>query len=269
MFQALQAKLLQHKYAIDSAMLGDANPLAWSNLGLWQLGDSYPQACQNLAQHLAQQVQLSSHDHVLDLACGQGASLALWHHHYHVQSIHAVELQATLVEQIKRHAPFLSSIQCGSFLNLPIHPQRHYDVVLCIDAAYHVNVLDFLRSVQQVAQAHTRLGFHTLIFSPQYAKINSLQQQQYRYLLKAADVDLHHLSDAAELERTMSQHGLCKIEIQDLSAQVLQGFADYAEQAAPRLKGIDGFKIKMTAKLCRKLFDDGLIRYVAVTGQFN
>ncbi|MFW1931658.1 SAM-dependent methyltransferase, partial [Acinetobacter baumannii] len=77
--QAIQQKLPKHKYAIDAKMLGDNAECAWSNLGYWdEATSSYPQACQQLAERLAQAVQLNQHDRVLDLGCGQGASLKYW-----------------------------------------------------------------------------------------------------------------------------------------------------------------------------------------------
>ena len=61
--QAIQTKQPQHKYAINAAMLGDHNELAWSNLGYWNHAhDSYPQACRQLAIHLATAINLNSKD---------------------------------------------------------------------------------------------------------------------------------------------------------------------------------------------------------------
>ena len=100
--QAIQTKQPQHKYAINAAMLGDHNELAWSNLGYWNhTHDSYPQACRQLAIHLATAINLNSKDKLLDLGCGKGASLVLWHEHFKVQHIEAVELQAACVDNIQ------------------------------------------------------------------------------------------------------------------------------------------------------------------------
>ena len=270
MFQALQAQLLQYKYAINTAMLGDNNRLAWSNLGLWQAGDRYPHdsyrhACHALAQHLADSIHLNSNDILLDLACGQGASLALWHNDYKIQYISAVELQAQHVARLNSDAAFLNSIRCDSFLNLNANSfQQKFSAVLCIDAAYHVDLNSFLHSVTQVMQPKARLAFHSLMLSDKFLNLTAWQQKKYAYLLKAADVDLNHLMTQDGIHSTIMQHNFQQLKIEDLSAQVLAGFADYIEQADLALIGLDGFKIKMTAKLCRKLYQDGLVRYVAV-----
>ena len=266
MFQALQAQLLQHKYAINTAMLGDQSPFAWSNLGLWQAGDDYRHACQNLALHLAHSIDLNSNDILLDLACGKGASLNLWHHYYKIQNISAVELQVNHVTHLKNHAPFLNSILCDSFLNLNSNSfSQKFSAVLCIDAAYHVPLHAFLHSVRQVMQPKARLAFHSLMLSDKFLTLNAWQQKKYAYLLKAADINLKNLMTQDGINSTIMQHVFQQVEVQDLSDNVLAGFSNYIENADLALIGLDGFKIKMTAQLCRKLYQDGLVRYVAVT----
>ena len=79
---------------------------------------TYREACRQLADHLAQAVNLNSKDHLLDLGCGQGASLLHWLQHYHPKSLSAVELQASCVNKIQKFIPEISQIFCGSFLNL-------------------------------------------------------------------------------------------------------------------------------------------------------
>ena len=265
MFQALQAQLRQHKYAINTAMLGDTQRLAWSNLGLWQAGDHYRDACQALAMHLADSIDLNSNDILLDLACGQGASLALWNNNYKIQNISAVELQANHVAALKIHAPFLNSILCDSFLNLNAHTfGQTFSAVLCIDAAYHVNLRSFISAVKQVMQPKARLAFHTLLLSDAFLNLNTWQQKKYAYLLKAADINLENLMTQDGLHSTIMQHGFTQVQVEDLSEQVLAGFAHFVASNDLTLSGLDGFKIKMTAKLCQRLWQDGLVRYVAV-----
>lgn len=115
--QALIEKVIGHKYAIDAKRLGDDAWLAWSNLGFWQGQQyNYPQACQSLADQIAQSIQLKSTDCVLDLGCGQGASLLHWTQHYHIQQLSAVELQPECVKRIQKQLPQVQ-IHCGSFLD--------------------------------------------------------------------------------------------------------------------------------------------------------
>lgn len=260
-----------HKYAIQSKLLGDDAELAWTNLGDWSASSAdhpltYPQACENLAHRLAQSLNLNSTDRMLDLGCGQGASLQLWQQHYAVQQLEAVELQPNCVFKIQQRLPQLNAIHQLDFLNLKHYEFEKFDAVVCIDAAYHVALNSFLHSVNSVLNSKARLGFHTLMWSEQFLNSNFLRKQRYRMLLKAADVDTNQLMTREQLYAELTQAAFEQIEIVDLSEAVLKGFSEYIAAHCPQnVKSLDGFKISMTAKLCQKLYAEGLLRYVQVT----
>ncbi|AOA59819.1 SAM-dependent methyltransferase [Acinetobacter larvae] len=272
MVMRLLQQAAQHKFAIDTAYLGDDAVLAWSNLGYWHGSDlSYVQACQQLADRLAQALQLGPNDHVLDLGCGFGASLQHWQQHYAVQQISAVELQAACTQRIKQVLQHKVSVYQHSFLELAHLPIKA-DVVLSIDAAYHYDLNDFISAVKTVLAPQGRIGFHYLLRTAAWQNCSAWQRQQYRYLLKAAAVDLAHLPDAAQLRQCLQQHQLQHIEMQSCGREVLAGFANYAKQQAQMQKQSASsiwaqLKINMTAKLCHKLYTDGLIDYVQVTAR--
>ena len=258
-----------HKYAINAQYLGDERALAWSNLGFWQNTSDYKTACQQLADQLAQAVHLQSSDCLLDLGCGQGASLQHWLTHYQVQQVTGIELQLNQVEQIRQHLAPRVQIEHGSFLHLnALHFDQAFDVALCIDAAYHSHLQCFLESVQPVLKTNGRLGFHYLMLSDQWQQLSALQKQKYGYLLKLADVNLNHLSVQTHLQSLIEQQGFDQVEIVDITSSVLGGFADYIKQGkTEKNKDVAQLKIWATAKLCGYLYQQGLIRYVQVTAR--
>ena len=260
--------LPQHKYAINAQMLGDSATLAWSNLGYWsQTQTSYVQAAEALADHLAQAVQLSVNDHLLDLGCGQGASLKYWMDHYHSTRIEAVELQSSCIELIQRHLSALR-IHHHSFLDLAqLHPIKPFSVIVCIDAAYHCNLNELLISMSSVLAKNGRIGFHTLMLTEKWQQLTTLQSLRYQTILKSADVNVHDLLFRQGIEQALKYQNFQKIQIEDLSSTVLAGFANYIDQRKLKIHNLDAFKITMTAKLCQKLFDDGFVRYVQVTAE--
>lgn len=277
-FQVDTSKQTQHKYAINAAMLGDHDEFAWSNLGYWNRSDdSYPQACRQLAIHLATAVHLNSKDKLLDLGCGKGASLVLWYEHFKVQHIEAVELQTACVDNIQQKLKQiqriqLKNIQQGSFLNLnPDHFEFKFDVVLCIDAAYHCNLNSFLKSVNGVLNSKARIGFHSLMLSEKFGRLSTFQKIKLKTLLKFADVQLSDLKDHQGIEKTLTEQAFENIRIENMSKAVLKGFSDYIQrcqssEAFTAHKGrLDRFKIEMTARLCQKLYDDGWVDYVQIS----
>lgn len=274
-FQALRQRLPQHKYAIDASLLGDQSQLPWSNLGYWWAGQQdYVAACQTLADRLAETVGLNSKDKLLDLGCGQGASLLHWQQYYQVQYLAGVELQPACVANIQQHLPDLNAIYLASFLRLKdMNFSQRFDVVLCLDAAYHSPVPELLDQVRSVLNANARIGFHHLILSEKWDSLNALQKRKYQFLLKSADVDLKNLMSENELYHCLENFEFKNIQIEDLSEAVFSGFADYVNQnlnskkLKKKGKRLDQFKIQMTAKLCQKLYQDGIVRYVQVTAQ--
>ena len=266
LLQAIQRKLPKHKYAINVVLLGDSSECAWSNLGYWHSKNNYIEACQNLAVHLAEGVNLNSKDQVLDLGVGYGASLILWQDKYNSKNIQAVELQNDCVNLIKSKKIKGLNIVQESYLNLKNIPFMHkFDVIFCIDSAYHHNLNLFLTAVTSVLNSKGRIGFHTLMLSERWKNLNSLQKQKYIWLLKAADVQIKNLNSKVELEKKLNEFQFENIHIEDLSKEVLFGFSNYVEQYLQcDKKDLDYLKIQMTAKLCQKLFNDGLIQYVQV-----
>lgn len=268
--KSLQVK---HKYAINSQYLGDNRVLAWSNLGYWDEScTDYVQACCTLADRLAQAVQLSSQDCLLDLGCGQGASLLHWQQQYAVSNLSAVELQLTCIEQIQQQLQPNPTLYRMSFLQLQqLKLDQKFDVVLCIDAAYHSPLNTLLASVQTVIATSGRLGFHYLTLSEKFEQLTRIQQQYYRYLLKAADVDLDQLTTVAVLQQSLTRCGFKQIAIEDISQPVLAGFAQYIQQLKLEKQqsklNVDYLKISMTAKLCQQLYRQGMLQYVQVCAQ--
>lgn len=270
--QRLIEKVFGHKYAIDAKRLGDDSLLAWSNLGYWQdQHHDYPQACQSLADQIAVSVQLKKDDKVLDIGCGQGASLLHWLKQYQLEQLSAVELQADCVKRIQKQLPQVQ-IYCENFLNLnQQHFLNSFDVIVCIDAAYHSDLNSFLNSTSLVLNSKGRIAFHYLMWSDAWQECSNLKKQQYRYLLKSADVNWQNLMDEQQLTQKLIQKGFTEIEIQDFSKPVLNGFAVYIENKRKERKDFDlaQLKIEMTAKLCRKLYQDGLVRYIQVNAVKN
>lgn len=266
--RAALSRLIPHKYAIDASNLGDDGELAWTNLGFWKNTQNYREACCQLADHLAQAVNLNSKDHLLDLGCGRGASLLHWLQYYQPKSVSAVELQSKCVNKIQKLIPEINQIYSGSFLNLKqFEFKQCFDVVLCIDAAYHSHLNSFLDSVVPVLNSKGRLGFHYLMRADSCQNMTVLQEQKHRYLLKAADVVWDNVPNEKTLRNTLEQQGFVDVQIEDLSEQVLLGFSQYIQNQQERnqSRGLANFKIQMTAKLCRQLYQNGYVRYIQIT----
>lgn len=317
--QYLMQKLLngtgqnQSKFAIDSRLLGDPHTLAWSNLGFWQMPDypdnSYPdnshqhknkhqiqqsendaavdyiKACENLAQVVGETAQLSSTDQLLDLGCGQGASLQYWNTAFSVKNITAFELQTNCIETIKQASlPQLKAIYQASFSQLPLpaaHLYRAFDVVVCVDAAYHAPLNDFLAVNQAALKPDGRMAFTSLIRPANPKKSGFVMHQFKKYfnkeVLQLASIPPQHLCTEQDVIKILNSFDFINIQIRYLNRPVLAGFAQYIQRQPPALNRHNmnkhtlaaWLKIILTAKLCGFLYQHQLVNYSVVSATYR
>ncbi|TEU24202.1 class I SAM-dependent methyltransferase [Alkanindiges illinoisensis] len=277
---------LKHRFAIASTLLGDPNLLAWSNLGFWHnipdlkttdfKTSPYQVACTQLAQQVGLAADLQPNDHVLDLGCGQGASLVYWTKQFGTQHLSAFEIQPACIARIQAaNLPQLNGIYQAAFdqLPLPDNALNHaFDAVVCVDAAYHAHFCDFLAVNMAALKPQGRIAFTTLSKSNDWSQASLLNQILTLKLLNLAYVPAQNLLKNDEIKTTLQQAGFTDIRLQVLDAEVFTGFARYIEQLnAPNTLILaakaDWLKIKMTARLCAFLAKYGLVHYVLVSAR--
>ena len=276
------------KFAINSTLLGDPNTLAWSNLGFWHAKSSesdnhapinYITACENLAHVVGDAAHLHNTDHVLDLGCGQGASLHYWHTTFGVQHITAFEIQSTCIANIQQAAlKPLDAIYQASFSQLPLPAAQLYhafDAVLCVDAAYHASLNDFLAVNQAALTPQGRMAFTCLIRPANSKKSGFLLGQLKKYfnkpMFELTSVPQQHLYTEQDLIQLLSSFDFIDIQIKHLDQPVLAGFAQYIQQQPPAFSTghmAAWLKITITAKLCRFLYQHQLLHYSVVSATY-
>lgn len=261
--------------------------LAWSNLGDWSTtGDSaldYPTACRQLALRVGRAAALQPGDAVLDLACGHGASLALWPDAFGVRDVSGLELREDCIAHIRRHAltapstlptlpalPTLAALVPGRFDTLPppaALTARRFDAVLCVDAAYHARSLAaFAALAAALLPPAGRLAFTTLLRpDPAPALSPALDFSLARAGIPAASV-----LRADTLRATLAAQGFRDIHLTLLDTEVLAGFAAFVQRrraALPwRRQASPGWlKIQATAWLCHTLYRHRALHYVLVS----
>ena len=264
----------QADFAIPVTLLSDAAAaLAWANLGDWTASADYSQACRQLALRVGNAAALQPTDRVLDLACGEGASLQLWPEAFGVTQVTGLEYQARCVERIRQHAPAgLDAIVQGRFDVLPAPaalPARAFDAVLCVDAAYHASSLAaFSAFAAQLLRPQGRFAFTTLLTEAPSPDRYSPQ----RLALARAGIPAASVLTAAELRKTIGKHGFSDVSVQLLDAEVLLGFADFVSRRAAELPwrrklGAGWMKIQGTAWLCRRVYRSGSLHYGLVSAK--
>ncbi|MDZ4297858.1 MAG: methyltransferase domain-containing protein [Moraxellaceae bacterium] len=229
---------------INALLGGQQRPHFWNNLGLWSASDDYDNACSALAHVHAQAIALNPQDHLIDLACGSGASLKLWQQHYGLK--HVIGLEKTIATQSA------TAIIRGRFDQLPLPralQDRSFDAAICIDAAYHAQSISaFLNTAKTVLVSQGRLVFSTVV-GPDNSPAKRL------------DLRLAGIPHASQVTYQALNQALAadweNIEINVLSS-VFSGFAEHVARREAQLTWRDKLspswlKILATAALCKRL----------------
>lgn len=294
---------LGQQFEIDGVLLAE-DTSGWRNLGLWGHdthrqqsalcglapdllvpdllvpdlvdcnlveGRSYAQAAEALAVRVGETALLTEHTQLLELACGQGASLWLWQRKFNVTQISAIEIQNANVQLLRQRSSASWTIAHGRFDVLPlpvsIEPGR-YDAVVCVDAAYHACSLSaFLQVARAALVEGGRLSFTTLAVNPAYGELPKLLS----LMLTKADIPKASLQTPQDIEESMINAGFANVKIELLDDNVFAGFAQYIRGRAGHLTWRQKisrawFKIKATALLCNSLAETPRLHYVLISG---
>jgi SAM-dependent methyltransferase len=263
----------ESNFAIAVELLGDAPaPLAWANLGDWSTATHYTDACRDLAVRVGRAAVLQGDDRVLDLACGHGASLALWPAAFGVRRVCGLEFQSRCVERIRAQAPaVLERIVPDRFDTLPSpFAGQAFDAVVCVDAAYHARSLaDFAAFAAQHLRAQGRFAFTTLL-APEHRPPSSL----LRFVLARAGIPAASTLSATALHAALAAQGFRDIQLQPLDAEVLQGFAAFVPRRRRELSwrqraSAGWLKIEATALLCHAAQSRGALHYALVGATYS
>ena len=256
----------QRRYErINSALLGDTRAQSWSNLGLWQTGQhDYRAAAHALAMQLATQMQLQAAAAVLDLACGYGASLNVWHE-LGIRNITGLEPQTACVQAWQTDSRF----HCWHerMQNLGQRTQgKSLDAIIAIDAAYQWNLQLWLQQAHAALSPNGRLGFHFLLLADDFAQRPMWQRLCTRVLLRMVGVKTFVTANQLQAAlKTQTSSTWTEAVITDLSDEVLGGFGQYALRLPTQPYDFDHLKIQATGLLCRYLHRHLSVRYVSIS----
>jgi len=257
----------------------------WANLGLWPPrpggaeGDAgrlptYPEAARALAERVGQAARLSPGYAVLDLACGEGASLKLWRETFGVARADGVELDparaATAARAIERGRGATWQGPAMAFLEAA---RRHhpYDAVVCVDAAYHLaSVAALARACRRVLPRDKRLAFTTLTW-PHRAPTGP-SRLLARATLRAAAIPAGAVLTRDALAHTLTAAGYQDVLVEPLDRDVLVAFAAHVARRrrdlslAQRLSW-RWLKVELTARLGRAGASSGSLGYALVSAR--
>ena len=153
-------------YALENKILNSTPDTAWYNFGFWHNAThTYEQACENLADKLAEAVQMQTARSVFDIGAGCGDQQLLWQRKYKLHHIHAINTSTAQNDfaQTRIAAAGLSDTITFELASLDSHNAREtFDCVVSLDAAYHIPKPLLYTASARLTDANGRLAFTDL-----------------------------------------------------------------------------------------------------------
>ena len=235
-------------------------PGTWGNLGLWDSATSYADACVALAARVGAAAGIGAGDRVLDIACGAGDALLLWVERFAAQHATGIEIDAPTAAlaraRLAAGLPGRADVLAQSALDCANLPERGFDRVVCVDAAYHLNPrARFLGNAWRALRPGGTLAYTDLTLTGRHGAAK-------RAAAGWCGIDLAELAAPQEQVARLARAGFEVARAETLDDRVLAGFSNFALRQT-RLLGRDAWqagwrKPLATALLIRALRGSGL-----------
>lgn len=215
---------------LDVSLLNGGAATAWANLGDWQDADTYPEAARHLALRLGRAAGLGPGHRVLDVGVGHGEQIRLWTEHFGVASVEGVDRNAEAVRRSRAalvQAGLDARVQVGDGVDLPVAGSS-VDRVLALDSAYHLDPrAAFFRTAHHALRPDGRLALTDLVLRSS----EDAPPPLLRRLAPFLGVPSGNLITEADYTRSLLEAGFTEPVVEDLSQDVLAGFARWARGA--------------------------------------
>ena len=210
----------------DPTLLNGNADSTWQNLGDWSSATAYPDAARTLAVGLGQRLELGPSDRIVDVGCGMGDQLRLWHSAFNVPSVLGLEPAVASVACASERVADLdgASVEANDDRALA---GRAATVVVSLDAAYHfASRRTFLERAAATLPSGGRLGL-TDLFIP-----TAPPTARARLFAIAAGIPRANLWTHSQWRATLTDTGFELMEWTDLTESVLGGFGRWGIHAA-------------------------------------
>lgn len=221
----------------------DPSKELWLNVGHWQEAETYPAACEALAQRLGQRAQLASAAEVLDCGFGYAEQDFVWLATYpqlHITGINITPLhveRARLRAQARGLSERLHLLQ-GNAAALPFEPER-FDRVLALECAFHFDTRQqFFAEAFRVLRPGGLLAMTDMLPSVGRPQPHRLQRFVHRRIF----VPTANCYDRHSYAQLLRDTGFQAVEVEPITAWTFRGYERYILQ---RLAGRARHRIRV------------------------
>ncbi|GLQ33104.1 class I SAM-dependent methyltransferase [Litoribrevibacter albus] len=245
----------------------------WGNLGFWENTQDYQQACRQLARKVGDTAELNPQADLLDVGFGCGDQLILWDTVYHVNSISGVntsQTQVGLAQKKLRQAGVNAFLHHYDHRAIENQPDRTFSHVLSVDAAYFFEDREaWFTHVHRVLKPEGKLVVTDLVMPDQPSDL--LQEFIMRCLLWLCGIPRDNVITLDAYKKQLQEAGFSQVTEEDISASVLDGFAQWLPAYRKQFEGLKDYpiwqKYMATSKFLSWLRKHDLLRCYLISAQ--
>jgi ubiquinone/menaquinone biosynthesis C-methylase UbiE len=270
--------------------------LYWGNLGYWQRGSDYSNACAHLARSLAEAVDLDQNSWVFDVGFGCGDQLLLWLREYRVEFLCGINYsvsQTELAQQRLQQAGYkkaANNIHQGNITELDhysdSYSDRHLEShtkninrILALDCAYHFpSRKQFIEDSYRILKVSKnddyskKIGFTDIVLA-NTASGKALpwgKRILLNTMLRLSQIPQENIITLQEYEQQLQQSGFEQVSSQDISEHVFLPFGDWLVSQEDRIKKSTDkrsiwLKYKVTSAFLAWAYNNEILRYVIIS----
>ena len=204
---------------------------SWNILGYWRETSRYQQACSEMAGLLADKACLSGKDDVLDVGFTSQDQLLVWLEYYQVNSLTAVASDEHQLAVANKLCPRFGALKLlrGGEQALTGLEENLFDKVLALDCVYRFTDKQlFFRHSRKVLKPEGALVFTDMVLARSFK--DSREQRLIETLGRITGIRAGTMLVQGEYQSVLSECGFEKVEVVDITEDVLSGFCFWFSQ---------------------------------------